>query len=112
MARRERLCTDFRYAIDENSGKGAIYFLKRNGTDWTSTPELLRKFAPSTGKLRFPCLLVCARLTALSNTATTSDYWGLGFSQYSENYQIVGSVYKNNYNGQVLSLTKRVIFPE
>jgi hypothetical protein len=32
------------------SGKGAVYFLQRNGADWSRTPTVLNKFSPSTGK--------------------------------------------------------------
>jgi hypothetical protein len=47
----------------------------------------------------------------LLSAASTSENWGLGFAQYNTNYQVVSSVYTNGYNGNVLALAKRVLFP-
>ena len=35
----------------EALGRGAVFFFQRNGADWTKAPTLVKKYAPTTGKL-------------------------------------------------------------
>eukprot|EP00730_Choanoeca_flexa_P001965 TRINITY_DN10860_c0_g2_i3.p1 TRINITY_DN10860_c0_g2~~TRINITY_DN10860_c0_g2_i3.p1 ORF type:complete len:999 (+),score=297.58 TRINITY_DN10860_c0_g2_i3:33-3029(+) len=75
-----------------NSGRGTVYFYKRNGSDWKKKPTTARTYAPTTGP--------------------TSDQWGGGFNLWiSDKYQIIGSPYADNYKGAVRVLSKRDLFP-